>query len=328
MPAPQQDVEKCYNPVAMLHLSSKTSQEGAGWNFPLGLPGFRFADLNRVRRIAALDSIFRDELKLADPVLASEYEAFRKSRGEGYDEKTSSDLIIRVAAFVGPFIAKLFRIEHEHELLGQRIRAEGRIFEWKKRFLDKRVLKNRVAPEEVQGWDLSELEFRYRELVDRVLSRTPLAEDPERELAEVGLAILEAADSGKDGPRPPGPLRDLATIERWARALAYHPALRHRSSSYSSFKIPENLDYDNLVHIHRPDPKSFGNIDRSKGDATVPRRLQADRPSHDFPRDFAGDLLLYLLSRAVKRLLLQGLQETGRDSEESAGDQSGWLPPR
>src|SRR4029450_11629675 len=104
------------------------------------------------------------------------------------------------------------------------------------------LLKNRVAPEELQGWDLSELEFRYRELVDRVLSRTPLAEDPERELAEVGLAVLEAADSENDAARV---ARDLDAIEHWAKALAYHPALRNRSSSYSSFKVPENLDYDN-----------------------------------------------------------------------------------
>ena len=55
--------------MTLLHLSQNPRQEAAGWNFQLGVPGFRFADLNRVRRIASLDEIFREELKLHDPDL-------------------------------------------------------------------------------------------------------------------------------------------------------------------------------------------------------------------------------------------------------------------
>jgi hypothetical protein len=57
--------------MSLLHLSQNPRAEAAGWNFPLGIPGFRFADLNRVRRIAALDEVFRQELKAADATLAT-----------------------------------------------------------------------------------------------------------------------------------------------------------------------------------------------------------------------------------------------------------------
>ena len=99
----------------MLHLSTNPRVDSSGWNFPLGIAGFRFADLNRVRRIAAVDRVFREELRAADPELAAAYEAYRAARGAGYDPKVESDLIIRTAAFVGPFIARLFHIEKEAE---------------------------------------------------------------------------------------------------------------------------------------------------------------------------------------------------------------------
>ena len=44
------------------------------WNFPLGIEGFRYADLNRVRRLMALHQVFCDDLQLVDPALAQRYQ--------------------------------------------------------------------------------------------------------------------------------------------------------------------------------------------------------------------------------------------------------------
>ena len=49
-----------------LHLPSNSRSAATAWNFPLGINGFRYADLNRVRRLIALDQLFRDELRAAD----------------------------------------------------------------------------------------------------------------------------------------------------------------------------------------------------------------------------------------------------------------------
>jgi NADPH-dependent glutamate synthase beta subunit-like oxidoreductase/NAD(P)H-flavin reductase len=233
----------------LLHLSTNPRGDSAGWNFPLGIERFRFADLNRVRRIAAVDRIFRDELRAAEPELSKAYEAYRAARGEGYEPTVASDIIVRTAAFVGPFIARLFRIESEAEALRQQVLAEGRIFDFKKRFLERRVLRNPPPAAELDAWDLSELEFRYRELVDRIVPQAPQTADPERELAEVGLALIEASSAGA-----PGAAEDLQMLEQWARALRFHPELAKRSVRYASFKVPEHLDYDHLVELHVPDP--------------------------------------------------------------------------
>ena len=37
------------------HLTENPREQARAWNIPLGVPGFRYADLNRVRRLEALD---------------------------------------------------------------------------------------------------------------------------------------------------------------------------------------------------------------------------------------------------------------------------------
>ncbi len=244
--------------MTLLHLSMNPRAEAAGWNFPLGIAGFRFADLNRVRRIAELDSVFREELKAADPGLSTDYEDYRLAEGKGLDALSESELLIRVAPHLGRFVARIFHIEAEYHALQERVLGDGRIFEWKKKYLDKQVLKESPSAEEMQRWDLSDLEFNYRELVDRRLAQAPFAEDPERELAEVGLTVLEALEAAKSEnalQQLASAQGDLETIRKWASALAFHPSLKERSAHLALFKVPETLDYQNLVHIERFDPQ-------------------------------------------------------------------------
>jgi NADPH-dependent glutamate synthase beta subunit-like oxidoreductase/NAD(P)H-flavin reductase len=209
------------------------------WNLRLGVPGFRYADLNRVRRLAALDQTFRDELRGADPTLSAEYEAYREVRGEGYDAQRASGIIVKVGAHVGPFVARLFHIEAAYDALKRRTLDEGRVFDWKKRVIDKRVLRPVPSPQESAAWDVPALETAYRAFVARRVGES-WKSDPERELAEAGLAALTP--------------EDLAVVVPWARVLAFHPDVKARSAGWASFKVPETTDYDHLVHVER-DPE-------------------------------------------------------------------------
>src|SRR4051794_15924529 len=67
-----------------LHLPSSSRSAATSWNFPLGIDGFRYADLNRVRRLMAFYEVFRTELRAADLLLAERYElaCVQYSRGE------------------------------------------------------------------------------------------------------------------------------------------------------------------------------------------------------------------------------------------------------
>jgi NADPH-dependent glutamate synthase beta subunit-like oxidoreductase/NAD(P)H-flavin reductase len=232
----------------MAQMAAPDSRESARWNFRLGFPGFRFADLNRVRRLAALDQVFRDQLRVADPTLCDKYEAYRAASGEGYASLAASQIIIDVAIHLGPFIARLFHIQPDYEALRARTLDENRVFDWKKRVLDKRVLRPTPKAEEIAGWDVVAFEAAYREVVARRIKQR-FVDDPEKELAEVGLVSEAAKDEATDG--------DLTAIVRWARALAFHPDVKKRAAHFSSFAMPETTEYENLVHL-QADPSLRG----------------------------------------------------------------------
>src|SRR6478735_4271061 len=86
-----------------MHLPSSSRSMATAWNFPLGIEGFRYADLNRVRRLMALYQVFRDDLRSADPDLADRYEHSCEchSRGAGQED---TPLLIDVARHLDRFI--------------------------------------------------------------------------------------------------------------------------------------------------------------------------------------------------------------------------------
>ena len=219
------------------------------WNFPLGVSGFRFADLNRVRRLIALDQTFREDLAKVDSKLAERLEEARSaSNGD-------TELLIAVARHIDRFLAKLFHIEAVVETMNGLTLDDNTVFRCKKEFLDHRVLKPHPGPDELAEMKIPELEFAYREVVAEVLPGRDLTADPERELAEVVIRLLDDAPKANGAPadeRSTRRERNLARITAWVRALAFHPNLAPRRQRFASFVLPEKLDYDALV------PRVFG----------------------------------------------------------------------
>src|SRR4029079_11209909 len=142
-----------------VHLPSNSRSQATAWNFPLGIDGFRYADLNRVRRLMALDRVFRAHLRSSDSALADRYEQSRQEHacGEGRDD---SQLLIDVARHLDCFIARLFHIEAEANALNRRTAGDGAVCEFKKRFLDRVVLKSPLGPEELAATNVADVEFR------------------------------------------------------------------------------------------------------------------------------------------------------------------------
>ncbi|HMP04404.1 MAG TPA: FAD-dependent oxidoreductase [Gemmatales bacterium] len=231
-----------------LHLPSAPRSTAAQWNFPLGLPGFRFADLNRVRRLEALDRVFREELAQLDPALAERYEAARRTGPPAVHDRQTSELLVEVGRHLDRFIGKLFHIEEAVAQLNAATRDDAVVFRMKREYLDRQVLKKPPTATELAELDIAEAEFHYREVVAEVLEPGSFTHDPERELAEVAQRLVP--DKERDATDPAGTERraaQLAQVTVWARALAFHPQLRARSRGWSSFLLPEKLDFEDLV---------------------------------------------------------------------------------
>ncbi|MGH7170273.1 MAG: hypothetical protein ACRELG_08370, partial [Gemmataceae bacterium] len=240
-----------------LHLPSSSRSMATAWNFPLGIEGFRYADLNRVRRLMSLYQVFRDDLRSADAALADRYEhsCDRYSRGEGQED---TQLLIDVARHLDRFLARLFHIEKEVHNLNRRTSDDRTVYEFKKRFLDRLVLKMPPAPRELAATNIADVEFRYRERVAEILTRGEWANDPERELAEVALQLLDHQTSAKtkgDASESARCEERLHDVRAWASVLAFHPELKHRRHQFASFVHPEKLDFENLVAREFHDPE-------------------------------------------------------------------------
>jgi NADPH-dependent glutamate synthase beta subunit-like oxidoreductase/NAD(P)H-flavin reductase len=227
------------------HLSDNPRDKARAWNIPLGVPGFRYADLNRVRRLEALDAAFRASLRADDPALADALDLYRA--GGALERLAESKLLMSVAPHLGRFVARLFHVEAEHDALCARVRADQALAQWKKTFVERRVFKDPPSTAEIDAMDPAVLESAYRAVVDTLPQDAALSADPERELAEVTAALQRAVADKIEGADD-----QLAAVRDWTRALAFHPALAHRRRRIASFHVPHKTEYAELVPRVRP----------------------------------------------------------------------------
>ncbi len=218
-----------------LHLPSSSRSTATTWNFPLGIEGFRYADLNRVRRLMALHQAFCEELRSADPALGVRYDSSlaAHARGQG---KEDADLLVDIARHLDRFIARLFHIEKEVTELNRRTMDDRTVYEFKKRFLDRVVVKSPPTADELAAMNIADIEFRYRERVAEILPHGQWANDPERELAEVAVHLLDrqaAAKTSGEAGKVAGIEASLRDVSAWARVLLFHPELRERRSHFA-----------------------------------------------------------------------------------------------
>ena len=227
------------------HLAENPREQTRAWNLRLGVEDFRYADLNRVRRLEALDRAFLKALGEADAPLRVAFEAWR-SRGS-LAKLEESELLMRAAPHLARFLARLFHLEPEHEALNQRVKADEILFDWKKKVVERRVFKQPPSPEELQRTDPAATESSYREIVDAVMPDAALSSDPERELAVVTMTLVEQTEKGVAEAAS-----RLEAVLAWTRAVAFHPALATRRKSFASFHVTHKTDYAELVPRVRP----------------------------------------------------------------------------
>jgi NADPH-dependent glutamate synthase beta subunit-like oxidoreductase/NAD(P)H-flavin reductase len=234
-----------------LHLSG-THEDAANWNIALGIPGFRFADLNRVRKLMAIDAVFIETIEKQDTPLAAQLKRLRALEGANAPDLEVSEALISVGRHLGAFIAKLFHIEAEAGQLDRRALADKSVFKCRQQFLDRRVFRQPLTPAELGALDLAALERDYRHVTTAIFPDGYFESDPERELAETALRLLERDPNAKNGGETAA--QQLDKVALWARALVFHPALKERSRGWALFFRPEKIDFENLVECEYTRP--------------------------------------------------------------------------
>ncbi|MEW6126053.1 MAG: FAD-dependent oxidoreductase [Acidobacteriota bacterium] len=245
--------------MALKHLSENTRGEARAWNLQLGIPGFKYADLNRVRRLEALDRTFFHYLEQGDSGLAAEFKQYRDTGGKNCTRLQESELLMRIAPYLGSFIAQLFKIENDYQGLCERVRNEQVLFRWKRDYLERRIFKNPPTLEAIAEIDPVEVEFTFRKIVDEMMLDVSLTADSERELAVVCMTLQDIIKTSENPEEKAAAQERFTHVETWIQALAFHPSLAERRAQIVSFQVPHKTEYTELVpRIHpRPDLPEF-----------------------------------------------------------------------
>ena len=203
----------------------------------LGLDGFTFADLHRPARLRDLYVRFVEQVKVADPELWAQWEQYR-DRPESLTTIARSNLIVSMAPHVSRFVSALFGVGEDAEALIAQTRAYDTLFRFKIDFVRRRALPL------LKGGAHVDATAEDHALVDSVLAANAVAADAEMALAVYGCALLDREATDKAGVAV-----EIESLKRWCAAHVHDPRFRN----WVVFRFPENLDYDHLVHVQRPD---------------------------------------------------------------------------
>jgi NADPH-dependent glutamate synthase beta subunit-like oxidoreductase/NAD(P)H-flavin reductase len=273
-------------------LEATTPSTHAGRDFPLGEPGFRYQDLHREDRLADLDRAFLEGLAREDPDLAARLRAYR-AHPQSLDPLSRSRLLVAAARPLSAFVARLFGIEDEWRRQATSAGPEAVLFRVKRDFLVRRAAKVKL-PADLAALDLASLAAAARALERDLHPDLPWDADPELATCRMVASLLDletdfiSALRQKKTPEVPPAARErarelarraaaspaflpgaasdtdedlLAFLEKtlegyafWCRLRREHPALRREIRGWASFRLPESLDYQNLVETERVNP--------------------------------------------------------------------------
>jgi NADPH-dependent glutamate synthase beta subunit-like oxidoreductase/NAD(P)H-flavin reductase len=258
----------------------------------LGIPGFAYQDLYDPEKLRLLSELFFEELSEKDSELSLLWAKYKSSQGKGMLDTEISDLLVRLSPYVSNFITKLFHVEEDRERLISIAQRDKIIFDFKREFLTRRALKKFKTAVDCQAVALlSELDTLATWLekskmqvfftgVDAELGFSRMAMQLlalEKAMLEPSIADTEwmqafalelhaspvsnLFENLPDALVPFAEIRRLIQlVEALSAARAYDKPLGKAVRDWSSYHLPQTLDFSHLVHVIRPDttlPEKF-----------------------------------------------------------------------
>jgi NADPH-dependent glutamate synthase beta subunit-like oxidoreductase/NAD(P)H-flavin reductase len=216
----------------------------------LGLPGWTWKDLFLPAKLAELHDLFLAELAKTAPETSARFDAYRKTLGAGMGPVEISDVLVETAPHVSAFVAHLFGAEALRQ--GHLDRAAGfaPIFRMKDQLVKRRALKRGDLPMD-PAVDAAARAFIGGDADDELTVALVACRllDTEAELRKKDPDPAAADWLGREGEPARRVADKLELLEKWL--MMRRPVLRH----WMSFRLPKNLNYEELVPLRRPDPQ-------------------------------------------------------------------------
>jgi len=274
----------------MIAISEKqlySTTKNINYDFDLGIVGFKYSDLFDAEKLKELAEKFYAEVEAKEPVLHDALVKYIAKRGLGYEPRVESKILTDAAPYLSDFIARMFGATREREELLQIIKEQDPI--WKYKFFVQRRAIKKFKQQDLAGFDENELTLALQELRNAAFQEV-LIHDEELAVADITVKLLEveeiltknlditvgaqntldkintAFDELKDRTFGKVFTRFCNESEATGKMLAIESVLKlleawsaiqffGRKKKWDSFKVPHALDYQNLVHIIRPNVK-------------------------------------------------------------------------
>ncbi len=205
-------------------------------NTPLGIGGFTFADLHQPARLRELYGRFVEQVKALEPELWAQWQHYREVP-ESLGPVARGNIVVAMAPHVSRFISALFGVGDDAAALVAATRAYDVLFRFKIDFVRRRALPL------LKGGAQVEATAEDHALAAAILGGDD-AHDAEMRLAQYGCSLLDREVADKAGVAA-----EIESLKRWCAAHIHAPRYR----GWVVFRFPENLDYDHLVQVRRPD---------------------------------------------------------------------------
>ncbi len=232
----------------------------------LGIPGFSFADLHDPARLHDLYRHFVDEVKATEPELWAQWDQYR-SVPDALGAVARGNLVVAMAPHLSRFVSRLFSVGAEADAMVAATRAYDVLFRFKIDFVRRRALPLLKGGAHVTATaeDHAYVESAFRRIAgspdirlstfaEATADKKPDATSAnEMAIAQMGCSLLDGEEAlkanGSDADKA-AVAAEIESLKRWCAAHVHSPEYR----GWVVFRFPENLDYDHLVQIQRPDP--------------------------------------------------------------------------
>lgn len=209
------------------------------------LKSFVHADLFNVQGLQKLDQAFLDFLYKKNTDLAGHFLAYRLNT-KLFSPLESSELILACAPILEEFLLKLFDIEDAAHFLKTKNLSHTPVALFKKHFVLRRVKKQLNQSQSFPPY--SELDLWLNE----ELTKAPLhSEDKELAIALLSEQWLMQAEHYQT---------ELEKLTQWCVQAITTTEGKKATASWTSLRLPERSDYQNLVPLTKLDDETCGRL--------------------------------------------------------------------
>lgn len=144
--------------------------------------GYKFEDLFESSKLKDLAERFYEFYKKTDPASFEVFSKYRDSKGEGFSEIETSNIVISSARFLDQFTADFFGIRKETDRLKEQNETERQLLKVRSDFMTKRVFK-KYKTADLASMNFSELDSKVRIIKEILYSNLPWQNDEEKATA-------------------------------------------------------------------------------------------------------------------------------------------------